>query len=93
MVAAKAGLKTREDVSKYVAKKIAEAIPEDFVVACVEEAIRTNIAQFKVDDWAFKETIKGIVNERAKELLKTKYATQVELHASALCEAALAKVR
>ena len=93
MATSKQTLKSREDVAKYVAEQITKTIPEDFVVACVEDAIKQNIAHFKISDYEFQQLMSPAVKEKAKELFKTKYAKHIEMQADALAEKLLAVVR
>jgi hypothetical protein len=80
----------RDELSMLVAKKIADSLPPEFVSACVEEAIRACITDFKVDDYAVREIMKSVIAEKTKELLKTKFEKQVEAQAEAIAVKALA---
>lgn len=68
----------RDQLGKLIAEKIATELPKQFIAECVEQGIREAITEFRIDSYTVKGFLEEAVKERAKELLKTKYAAEVD---------------
>ncbi len=70
----KARLKAEKELAALVAKNMPDVVLREAFEEVAEAAFRA----FSVDNYAVRDMIKELVNERAKALLKTKYAAKLE---------------
>ena len=75
---------TSDELSWHVAKVIAEALPPEFVTACIEDAIKKCLTDFKVESYQLGQILQPVLVERTKELLRTKYIRELDTRAEEL---------
>lgn len=80
----------RDELSRFVSVKIAEALPVGFVEECICDAIERHLTDFRIEEFEIRAAMKEVVLAKTKELLKTRYMTQIEVKADELAQKALA---
>lgn len=68
----------REKLTKTVAKLVAENMPPEILYEAIEEGIKASLSEFHVDAWEVKKLLTKIVEEKTTELLRTKYAAELD---------------
>jgi hypothetical protein len=67
-----------------LAKAIAAELPEAVIESIVSEAIGATLQGFRFSGADVQRVVQDTIVERARELLKTKYATEVDKQADVL---------
>jgi hypothetical protein len=78
----------RERALRTITEVLAKHLPQEVLHAAIEEGVQSALANFKVDAYQLTPLLKAAIEERTKELLRTKYAAKIE----ALAEQAAADV-
>jgi len=83
-------LTDRDDVADFVSREIAKILPAAFIQQAIVKSIEAHITDFRVQDWTVEAALKEVVMEKTKELLRTRFATQIEEMAEKLAQKAIA---
>ncbi len=69
---------SKKKAEDRLAEVIAEHFPQELIDEAVSAVIEKCVLEFNVDAWDVKKLMDEIIRGRAQELLKTKYAAQVD---------------
>ena len=86
-------LMDKDELSCFVAKEIATALPMEFITEAIKLSIEGYIKNFRIDDYLISKLLQEVVLEKTKELVRTTYSKIIEDRAAELAAQAIANMR